>query len=143
MGMYDHIEVQVPLPDGWTPPKGALQSKDFDCTMQTLTITDEGRLVTDSRNWWDGIDADRDGPKPEPTRTDLDFHGWFHFHGDEGRPDGSSGMISGGSWRDAAGEAVAPFVMHEYRAKFTDGVLQEIVLVAEIHPIRFAAPEGR
>lgn len=102
VGMFDDVRCEVPLPDGWEGQ--GLQSKDFDCEMSLLTIRADGRLVYDRRNW-----RERD----PATAEDLDFHGYFHFYGSEGRE-------STPEWR-----------WHEYRAKFTDGQLVGIDHIRE------------
>lgn len=45
MGMFDTVRCEKPLPGEPKPPEGAwLQTKDFDCTMETYTITAAGKL---------------------------------------------------------------------------------------------------
>ena len=45
MGMYDYVNCEYPLPDGKVYPDGELQTKDFECIMDIVTITAEGRLI--------------------------------------------------------------------------------------------------
>ena len=99
MGMYDDVRCEVPLPDGY---EGSFQTKDFECTLALLTITKEGRLITNGRDGWD-FDA-ADAPR------DLEFHGYFNFYDFNLRADPQ--------WR-------------EYRAKFTDGQLVAIEVVPD------------
>jgi len=98
MGLYDNVRCEAALPDGYSG--GGLQTKDLGCTMSTVTITKEGRLVGHLREWW--------WSEHKPDR-DLEFHGDFNFYGYEGRkpqdPD----------WR-----------WHEYTARFTEGQLVRI-----------------
>lgn len=132
MGMFDHLNLRVPLPDGYTPPDGVCQTKDFSCDMDTLTITQEGRLVESGRGWgcdkvtqaeFEAIEAriaesQKVMPSYQSVRTyqivseaeiaslqrDLEFHGDMDFVCDRSGADG----------------------LCEYRARFTDGVLQGI-----------------
>ncbi|GGB15299.1 hypothetical protein GCM10011380_00920 [Sphingomonas metalli] len=98
MGMFDDVQCEVPLPDGW---EGCgLQTKDLGCTMSVVTITKDGRLVGDMREWW--------WSEHKPVR-DLDFHGELTFYGHEGRQPGTP------EWR-----------WHEYVARFTEGQLVSI-----------------
>lgn len=61
MGMFDTVRCQRRLPDGLDASKEWLQTKDFDCELETYTITEDGRLLND------------DG---EP----MNFHGWLNFY---------------------------------------------------------------
>lgn len=138
MGMYDNVDVEVPLPDGWNPPKGGLQTKDFSCDLETLTITADGRIVSNGRPWFDHrqvtegefkeivkrIDKIREllpnyvsQTKYEVVdesvilarRKDLEFHGVMEMIGTEpSEVDGGNGAF------------------HVYHAKFDDGRLVEI-----------------
>lgn len=126
MGMFDNVKCEAPLPDGFTAP--CFQSKDFACEMDTYTITSAGRLMrryvqdrvpTPESEWeyvgatdplhqlwhesskWRNIYAERD----------VNFHGWMRFYTDTGK------------------HADGTFQWHEYKAKFTDGQLVEIVPV--------------
>lgn len=117
MGMFDHVEVRVPLPDGWEPGLGRLQSKDFDCTMTTVLITAEGRLQIEDFEYEEVPRAERAYPdakdgwrsivgslRPVNRRwRDLNHHGLFNFYADDAEH----------NW-------------HEYTAKFTDGLLVSI-----------------
>lgn len=123
MGMFDNVECNVPLPDGLV---STFQTKDFACEMDTYTITKGGRL------WRRYISAYEDVPESEwthhnPTNAleaiwhenskqrvvysecDMNFHGILKFYTHVGNRDA-------GTWK-----------WHEYRAKFTDGNLFEIV----------------
>lgn len=134
MGMFDYVKVGVPLPDGWQP--GELQSKDFDCVMTTVEITPDGRMRIEDFEYEEVPKAERDYPdapddsfesiigslrKTNRRWRDLNFHGVFNFYGHE---------------------RVAPMknppyfepdehCWHEYNAKFTDGLLVEIVQVPD------------
>jgi hypothetical protein len=97
MGMFDNVRCEIPLPDGWDG-KG-MQTKDLGCTMSTVTITAEGRLVGSLREWW------WEEHKPE---RDLDFHGDFNFYGSEGQ------------------YGTPEYKWHDYVARFTEGRLNWI-----------------
>jgi hypothetical protein len=136
MGMFDYIQCEVPLPDGWNPPE--LQTKDFGCGMVTHIITKDGRLLLEQ------IDETLDVPKherPYPdapegslkafcgcirtvrSRHDANFHGIVNFYGLEtvGRePDERYG---------ARGRPI--YKHHNYNAKFTNGQLVEITMADE------------
>ena len=88
MGMFDTLQCEIPLPDGFKPEDGEFQTKDLDCCLETYTLTAEGKLL---------------GPDGE----DKEFHGWLNFY-------------SLGPAKD----------WHEYRAKFTDGRLVQILVHA-------------
>lgn len=60
MGMYDHVKIEVPLPEG-KPNHYVFQTKDFDCLLHNYIITKNKTLI-------------RDG-------EEIDFHGWLYFYG--------------------------------------------------------------
>lgn len=116
MGMFDYVRSEIPLPDGFV---GELQTKDFGCSMTTVLIREDGRLLIEDREW--EVVPPTQRPHPDPSDPmhwigsmrsvnrrwrDLDYHGIVNFYGCEGQ------------W-------------HEYNAKFTDGKLVEIVAVPE------------
>ena len=121
MGMFDHVIVEVPLPDGWRPPNDALQTKDFDNAMVTMKISASGRLLEKNGSAWTD-DADR---IDLPQYRDLNFHGWMRFYGSDPRPEGAR-KIQNSRWLTEADEDCGPYVLHDYRAKFTDGQLMLI-----------------
>lgn len=45
MGMYDYVVCEHPLDDGTTLNGVELQTKDFECSMDIVRITPEGRLI--------------------------------------------------------------------------------------------------
>jgi hypothetical protein len=96
MGLFDYVNSEVPLPDGY---EGELQTKDFDFPfMETYTISKHGRLIHHKPRY------NCDPPGDVDRDIDMGFHGYLHF----------------GRWDDEAR------VSHEYRAKFTDGQLVSI-----------------
>lgn len=46
MGMFDYVDCEVPLP-GLRSKMGNMQTKDFECSMSTYTIKEDGTLWTD------------------------------------------------------------------------------------------------
>ena len=113
MGMYDQVYCDVPLPDGFT---GEMQTKDFDCALDTLLIRADGRLMIQECDWKEVPLDERPDPRLpfigsrraiNKRWRDLDFHGDFRFYGSEG---------AGGAW-------------HEYIARFTYGTLEAIDVV--------------
>lgn len=60
MGMFDYVKCEAPLPDGWKPGDHHLQTKDFDCGLETYVIRSDGRLIREDR--------------------DTDYHGCFQFY---------------------------------------------------------------
>lgn len=61
MGMFDNVNVNVPLPDGLYAPGTWFQTKDFACMGETYTITKEGYLLGPNGQW-------------------MEFCGWFVFY---------------------------------------------------------------
>lgn len=140
MGMFDHVIVELPLPDGWEPAPGELQTKDLDCIMTTVKISAAGRLLVryveleevpkherpypDAEGLGGLFGSVREVPGTERW-DDEEFHGWFHFHGSHDT--GTTRLIT------VPGRA-GPLVQrvyehHDYRAKFTDG---QLILIEKI-----------
>lgn len=134
MGMFDYVVCEAPLPDGWKP--GELQSKDFDCSMTTVRISAEGRLLIERYESYTVPKEDRPYPDAEEGSLeeicgiwgkrnrrweDLNFHGDFNFYGDE--PIGERVLTktaSGTSYYQQDRR------WHEYTARFTEGRLVRI-----------------
>ena len=122
MGMFDYINVEIPLPDNWVSRPTYMQSKSLDCTMNTYTITATGRLVADK------IMHEMVPPEERPYPTgklsfmgclrervlekdvDQDYEGWIHFYGHE-----QSGAL----------------VWHHYSALFVKGQLSCLLCTEE------------
>lgn len=137
--MFDYVHCELPLPDGWQADE--LQTKDFDCTMVTHVISSAGRLLVDRGPWTAIPEAQRPYPNSEglrglvgsmrhtPKYEDTNYHGIFRFHGLETiryEPDPGYG---------SRGKPI--YKPHHYEAKFTDGQLVGIKLVAhEVVPDR-------
>jgi hypothetical protein len=51
MGMFDYIEWQAPLPDGWSED-GDLQTKSFDCELARYRVTADGELLSQDGSAW-------------------------------------------------------------------------------------------
>lgn len=119
MGMFDYVEVEVPLPDGWEPDE--LQTKSFDCILTTVRVAADGRLmvhlyeheyVGDYDPGWtkDGATIPRfervnerweEWREPDGSK----FHGVFYFYGSDR----------------------ATHEWHEYKATYDHGKLESIV----------------
>lgn len=121
MGMFDYVTCEVPLPDGWQPDE--LQSKDFDCSMTTVRVSAEGRLLIERYDSYTVPKEERPCPdapegsieaicgilgKRNRRWEDLNYHGDFNFYGGVFKND----------W-------------HEYYARFTEGQLDRIWRVHE------------
>jgi hypothetical protein len=110
MGLFDDITCEKELP-GLTE-KLSFQTKDLDCMMGSYTITAEGRLIEHAF----GLESRTPEEKAvsliplfnrvELGDVDTNYHGWLNFYGDDSK----------GQW-------------HEFNAKFTDGVMVEVVRV--------------
>lgn len=98
MGMFDYLNVKVPLPDGHIPSEEySFQTKDFVCFMDDYEITEGGRLI--HRDYRSEIvpieerpyygDEDFEGTlkkiagsikRVDLGVTDLNYHGDIEFH---------------------------------------------------------------
>lgn len=91
MGMFDEVHCKFPLPeyDG----DGNFQTKDFDCLMDSYTITEDGRLVLEQAHYEHVPLEDRpypNGPgflemlgclrRVVDGMVDTDFHGDMEFY---------------------------------------------------------------
>ena len=121
MGMFDYVRSEIPLPNGFT---GDLQSKDLDCTMTTILIRADGRLMVEERDF-ECLPPSSDELHPlkrfigtvTPIHRgwkDLNYHGDFRFYGHE------SAHLGDG------------YVPHFYVARFTHGTLECIKNEKEI-----------
>jgi len=117
MGMYDHLECEVDLPDG-SPPFG-LQTKCFGCRMERYTITKDGDLIYHETEIVECPKEER--PYPNDTglkalcgiwksipvgEKRIPFHGYVYF----------------------SGFNTPEYPNRAYKAKFTDGKLVEITM---------------
>jgi len=115
MGMFDYVEVD----EKHGLPKVGYQSKDFDCEMTTIRISEKGRLEIERGDYEPVPKAERPYPdddgflgmmgsmrKVNSRWEDLNHHGMFNFYGNDG-------LNFDGEWFD-------------FDAKFTDGDLVEI-----------------
>lgn len=133
MGMFDYVVCEVPLPDGGRP--GEMQSKDFDCSMTTIRISAEGRLLIERYESYTVPKEERPYPNAEPGSwqevcgiwgkrnrrwEDMHFHGDFNFYGNErvGEPEP---VLCNGKWSYERRR-----VWREYIARFTEGQLTGI-----------------
>lgn len=137
MGMFDYIECEYPLPDGFVPPPGwEFQTKDTEAMyMEVYRITKDGRLIHEACDY--EIVPEEERPyygKPEfegflkiagsqrkvnERDEDEQYHGDLEFYGSNITGCGPEGYIT---------EDDAPMVRREYTARFTNGNLQEIRL---------------
>lgn len=99
MGMFDYVKVH----EKHGIPSLGYQSKDFDCELTMIRITESGRLEIERFEY-------ESGPKVNTKWEDLNYHGMFNFYGNDG--EGFEG-----EWFD-------------FVAKFTDGNLVEIKRVS-------------
>lgn len=133
MGMFDNVRCEVPLPDGYASA-GGYQTKNFECNLDTYTITADGRLVKASGHYEEPSPEDREKAQKitgddfwshlerirlsstfvKDPDVDVNFHGKFRFYTYEGDPNDERPIDE--RW-------------HEYEAKFTDGKLNEIITV--------------
>lgn len=126
--MFDNVVCEKPLPDGF---EGVFQSKDFACEMDTYTITKDGRLTRRYVSHYEPVPEseweysnpngaleeiwhEQSKRRPIYGTRDIDFHGWLNFYA-------AVGSRHEGNWE-----------WHEYRAKFTDGELVEIIAVPDV-----------
>jgi hypothetical protein len=123
MGMFDYVQSEVPLPDGYT---GKLQTKSFDSCLTTILIRADGRLLEKNDEYETVPVSERPFPN-HPTKQffgsrrlikenwrELNFHGDFEFYGSE---------RGTGAW-------------HGYIARFTHGQLEYI----KVAPARYGIP---
>lgn len=123
MGMFDYVQSEVPLPDGYT---GKLQTKSFDSCLTTILIRADGRLFEKHDEYETVPVSERPFPH-DPKKhligsrrltkenwRDVNFHGDFEFYG-SGRGQGE--------W-------------HAYIARFTHGHLEYI----KVAPARYGIP---
>lgn len=118
MGMYDHVDVYVPLPDGSDTSGRGFQSKDFGCHMDTIKITSAGRLVFEECHYEDVPLDERPFPRAGgllglmgcmrrvyDRDVDMNYHGDVEFYDRETRyvarfTDGSLARITATKWSD-------------------------------------------
>ena len=117
MGMYDHLKVSFQLPDFPKDPPYILQTKNLDCLMDEYSINEQGRLIHHTCEWEPVPDEELPYPhlpcigsmrKKEGSHKDVDlnYHGYItacEFHTDD--------------------------VFYDYRFKFTDGKLVEVIRI--------------
>lgn len=114
MGMFDTVHINTKMLPVSEKEQQALascwlQTKDFDCTMTEVYITDEGELKINRAGYdWDDTQINAFGTygvlirQPEKIET-IPHHGFVNFYTD------------------------GPSEWYEFFAKFTDGKLVEII----------------
>lgn len=107
---FDSVYCHVELESLGLVPTWEFQTKDFDCTLDKLHITAEGRLISEGRRWYD-----KDWDKENPNPKDLEYHGYLRFYGGkfEDTPEGER------------------YHSYEYKAKFTDGNLVDMTFLGD------------
>ena len=113
VGLFDDVICEYPLP-GW--PEGEeprFQTKDLDCAMDTYRITPDGRLLA-SR-----YEHASDGTRRRVGWRDTEHHDYLVFY--------------------TSVERAGDREWFEYRAKFTDGRIVDLLRIPE----RELAPRGR
>ena len=106
MGMYDSLYINntlLPLTEeqkAIMPDNPGWQTKDFDCALTELYITDEGELKVS--RWIDGEDDEGVFIREDERLETIEHHGYIRFYSTIDR------------------------VWFEFRAKFTDGKLVNI-----------------
>lgn len=131
MGMYDNVEVKYPLP----PPGGEnFQTKDFDCQLDSLEITADGRLLRHECDWEDTPKAER--PYPDAAEDSIEgVCGSMRIKEGSRRTieiphHGDVFIIGDKTGRGGAGDGVLcadDFV--EYRIRFTNGRVVAVELL--------------
>lgn len=126
MGMFDYIRCEVPLPDGF---QGELQTKDLDCELLEHQITKDGRVLVAREGF---------GEHANVKYEDAEYHGFLSFYGLEYLKENGEPFRDGGGVMHTGAETVSQktgerlkLVWHEYRAKFTEGQLVEIVQIKD------------
>lgn len=66
--MFDEVRCSRILPDGFDGNGVVFQTKDFACNLDSIEITDGGKLTK------------RDRDEEGAPAVELDFHGWLHFY---------------------------------------------------------------
>lgn len=121
MGMYDYLKIntnKLPLTEKERAKYGNrfnFQTKDWDCKLAVLEVTDEGELVYHNFDYgWDNSQINALGTNGVLTEENkrvekIPYHGFLNFY-------------------DYIDETDKWF---EFNAKFTDGKLVEIIRVTE------------
>lgn len=116
MGMFDTLICKVPLPKdapSFIEPGHRFQTKDLDRTLSTYEITEEGLLVQ--------LTGFCDDPLSEP-KVYTDYHGDLRFYTSNIR-----GLKNGDLYTENGEKAESV----DYRARFTNGKLQDILEVGK------------
>lgn len=130
MGMFDYINCEYNLPDGFDSSGIEFQTKDLGNQLDTYTISADGRLIHHYREW--EVTPEAELPYPEmpffgsmrekegsQKFVDMNYHGSVNFY---------SSNICGGGPRGFITENDEKPWTREYTAKFTDGKLVSITL---------------
>jgi hypothetical protein len=144
MGLFDTLTCHYPLPGLSDPTSIQFQTTDLECSLgDDYTITREGRLIKHHKEYEECPEKQRPyygtpqwnnwfGPLAGSLRVtagserdiDTNYHGWLHFYGGH---TGELRMIDPHTGRDQLHPEACE--LFEYRAKFTDGKIVELVRV--------------
>lgn len=108
MGLFDTLICKYPLP-GNPPDVADWQTKSLGCTLDSYTISPEGRLLQHRPRFWD---EESYGPHPGASLHDEEFEGPVRFYT----------MTPDRAW-------------WEYEAWFRGGVIRDIRIVAAGRPV--------
>jgi hypothetical protein len=117
MGMFDYVYSEYPLPGEPLEFVDEFQTKDLDCTLAELTITEEGKLV--GRQTLHSPFAEPD--EPDASAVLVDYTGILEFYGSN---------IVGGSGAGHYTKNGEDAEMVTYEAIFVEGKLIEIKQVS-------------
>jgi hypothetical protein len=115
MGMFDYVYSEYPLPGEPLEFVDEFQTKDLDCTLSELTITEDGELMGRQTLSFPFAGADKGGPER------VDYTGILEFYGSN---------IVGGSGAGHYTKDGEDAEMVTYEATFDRGQLTEIKQVS-------------
>jgi hypothetical protein len=116
MGMFDYVDCKYPLPDAPPVQGDRFQTKDFEDRLLLYIITEDGRLLVETFDYYDVVERDKDplgfgGLQRAGERTEeVPFHGDFNFYTLAGNPSKPEDYDHPDFW-------------YEYCARFTEGRL--------------------
>ena len=144
--MFDYLRCEQPLPDGWQPDE-LMQTKDLDCELVEYVITKDGRLLCDRGHLehlpdryptyleaFEQLSKMMDnGFERLRKMVDTGFDGALRFGGLEVIGYETDQKYGGPVTYRSSGKPIVVggkpiYKLHDYRAKFEDGQLIEIVM---------------
>lgn len=124
MGMFDYIDCEYPLPDGFGVKEG-YQTKSLSRTLSNYLITKDGKLFLIQDGIWQTYEIN------DPRRDQVfdpiwqeKFTGEIKFYGFN---------LIGGTKGFFATKNNEPYWARTYKAHFINGILNEIELLPELH----------